>query len=118
MGTNYYAVRRKLTLEEPIHIGKSSAGWLFAFQSINEAWRDIPVVWNTYNQVKEWLYKYASKPDSPYAILDEYDREVSFEEFVKMIDEMQKDPKRLKNSDNFTHGKNIDGYRFYDEDFS
>lgn len=36
MGTNYYAVRNKPTVESPHHIGKSSAGWLFNFQEQGE----------------------------------------------------------------------------------
>jgi hypothetical protein len=32
MGTNYYAVKNGPTIQELVHIGKSSAGWLFNFQ--------------------------------------------------------------------------------------
>lgn len=34
MGTNYYAVMKKPTIADPIHIGKSSIGWKFLFHSI------------------------------------------------------------------------------------
>ena len=57
MGTNYYAVRTRPTTDTPIHIGKSSYGWLFHFQAQNDHWNDPPLVWNTYDQVKEWLYE-------------------------------------------------------------
>ena len=40
-------------------------------------------------------------------------------DFIKMIDVTQKDQRRLKNPENFMHHvKNIDGYRFSDEDFT
>ena len=32
MGTNYYVVRDRPSQMEPVHIGKSSIGWLFGFQ--------------------------------------------------------------------------------------
>lgn len=47
MGCNYYAVLKKPTVREPIHIGKSSCGWLFHFQD-NEYWHSYP-------EVKTWL---------------------------------------------------------------
>ena len=118
MGTNYYAVKRNPTISEPIHIGKSSFGWLFCFQIQNETWRDIPCVWNTYNQVKEWLNKYANGKNKPYAIIDEYDREISYKEFIELVDKKQKDEHCLSNSDNFKYNKNVDGYRFSDGEFS
>ena len=55
MGTNYYLVKNGPTVNEPIHIGKSSMGWLFCFQSQKETWHEPPIVWNTYNQVKDTL---------------------------------------------------------------
>ena len=119
MGTNYYVVKKKPTIEEPIHIGKSSFGWLFSFQTQNRDYGDIPVIWNTYPQVKEWLKKYTVGEDAPYVILDEYDEPVSYEEFVELVDRKQKDEKNLSNPDNFNYGtRNIDGYRFTDGDFS
>ncbi len=118
MGTNYYAVKKKPTIAEPIHIGKSSWGWLFLFQSQNDTWREEPVVWNTYNQVKEWLDKYTNGKDKPYVILDEYDREISYEDFIKLVEDKQKDEHCLSNPDNFTYNRNVDGYRFSDGDFS
>ena len=36
MGTNYYAVKKRPTIREPLHIGKSSAGWKFLFQEVNK----------------------------------------------------------------------------------
>lgn len=119
MGTNYYVVKKKPTIEEPIHIGKSSYGWLFAFQTQNRYYGDIPVIWNTYPQVKKWLKKYTVGENAPYVILNEYDKLVSYEEFIDLVDSKQKDEKNLSNPDNFNyHTKNINGYRFTDGDFS
>jgi hypothetical protein len=119
MGTNYYVLKNKPTLETPIHIGKSSCGWLFGFQEQNETWRDVPVVWHTYNQVKEWLKKYTTGENPQYVILNEYDEIISYEEFIDLVDEKQKDEKNLSNPDNFNYYvKNIDGYRFSEGDFS
>lgn len=36
MGTNYYAVKNRPTVCSPIHIGKSSSGWLFLFHEQND----------------------------------------------------------------------------------
>lgn len=84
MGTNFYAVRNRPSVEEPIHIGKRSAGWMFHFQSQNASWHEPPVVWNTYNQVKEWLHKYTVE-NTDYVILDEYDNVWKYDDFIKMI---------------------------------
>lgn len=116
MGTNYYAVRTRPTTQTPVHIGKSSAGWFFNFHTQNERWYDPPIVWNTFNQVKEWLKKY-TVDSKEYVIIDEYDEIISLDDFVEMVERKQKDPYALKNPDNFTYSKNIDGYRFSDEDF-
>ncbi len=116
MGTNYYAVRNRPTVADPIHIGKSSAGWLFNFQSHNEKWDNPPVVWNTYSQVKAWLYKHTVE-DKDFVILDEYDEEISYDDFIQMVDEKQRDEVNQSNPDNFTYTRNVDGYRFSDGDF-
>ena len=117
MGTNYYAVKNRPTVEEPIHIGKSSIGWLFHFQTHNESWREPPVVWNTFNQLKEWLNKYTVESDD-YVIIDEYDEIITLDEFLKLVDRKQNDEYCLSNSDNFSNARNVDGYRFSDVNFS
>ena len=118
MGTNYYEVRNRPSQMEPIHIGKSSFGWMFLFQRQNDDWRDVPVEWNTYNQVKDWLKKY-TVDDPKYVIIDEYDEIVPFEKFIDLVEWKQNDPDCRKNPDNFSYDvKNVDGYRFTDGDFS
>lgn len=112
MGTNYYAVRNRPTTQEPIHIGKSSWGWKFLFQAHNETWEDPPVVWNTYEQVYEWLFKYTVESDE-FVIIDEYDQIVSFADFIKMV----KDKQNEDNPDDFRWWRNVNGFRFDDREF-
>jgi hypothetical protein len=116
MGTNYYAVRNRPTVQDHIHIGKSSVGWLFNFQAHNDAWNDPPVIWNTYDQVKAWLYKHTVQ-DKDYVIMDEYDKIVSFDDFFEMVDIKQTDKHNIENPDNFSYARNVNGYRFSDGDF-
>lgn len=115
MGTNYYVVPNRPSVEEPIHIGKSSAGWMFLFQEIDSPWHEPPIVWHTYEQVMDWLQRY-TVDTSEYVILDEYDRVISLEELDNRIQEKQISCKN--NPDNFTHCKNVNGYRFEEREFS
>ena len=118
MGTNYYAVRNRPTIERPIHIGKASAGWLFHFQRQNDLWHEPPIVWNTYNQVKNWLKEYTVDSDN-YVIINEYDEIIPFDEFCKEVDWRQNEEEYRNNPDNFSYKTmNVDGYRFSDNDFS
>ena len=117
MGTNYYAVKNGPTTTEPIHIGKNSYGWLFCFQEQNNPHDDPPVVWHTYDDVKNWLRKHTVVNEN-YVIMDEYDRIVSFTEFFNMVDSIQKDKRALSNPENFEYStKNVNGYRFTEGDF-
>lgn len=118
MGTNYYAVKNRPTVCSPIHIGKSSYGWFFLFQEQNDSWRDDEPVWHTYEQVRDWLYKHTVE-EKDYVIMDEYDRIVTYDDFVDLVDSKQKDKRCLANDENFSYRvKNVDGYRFMDGDFS
>ncbi len=58
MGTNYYVVKNGPSIQDPVHIGKASIGWMFSFHRQNEKWHEPPIAWNTFNQVKDWLKKY------------------------------------------------------------
>lgn len=118
MGTNYYLVKNGPTRSEPIHIGKSSCGWLFNFQDQDTEYHDIQITWHTYEQVKDTLKTYASKKSSPLVIIDEYNRLVSYKEFMDLVDSKQKDPFNLSNPDNFEYTKNVNGYRFSSTEFS
>lgn len=110
MGTNCYAVRTRPTLEEPIHIGKSSIGWMFCFQQQDEEYHDPPIQWFHYEDVVEWLHKYVDKKKE-YIVLDEYEETVSVEELLEIVEHKQISEK--DNPDNFGYGvHNRRGYRF------
>ena len=114
MGTNYYAVRNRASVQDPIHIGKASIGWMFLFQEHNDTWEDPPIIWNTYDQVKSWLQEYTVDKNE-FVIMDEYDRIIPFDELFELIDEKQKLDKN--NPDNFTYCRNVNGYRFSNKEF-
>ena len=116
MGTNYYAVKNGPSVRTPIHIGTSSMGWLFSFQAQNEKWNDPPVVWNTYPQLVAWLQDHVVDTNE-YVIMDEYDEIVPFDDFIELVQAKQNDPDCKSNPDNFSYSRNVDGYRFCDEDF-
>lgn len=110
MGTNYYAVKKKPCLyNREIHLGKSSAGWLFLFRDNEE--------FHTYPQFKKWLENNVDTGE--YLLFNEYNEEVSKEELINIIETKQKSKNCLNNPDNFNYRvKNIDGYRFTNGDFS
>lgn len=114
MGTNYYIVKNGPSCQDPIHIGKSSIGWMFNFQRQNEKWHEPPIVWNTFNQVKDWLKKY-TVDSTDYVIIDEYDEIISYDDFIEMVEFKQERDKA--NPDNFSYSDNVDGYRFTDGEF-
>ena len=116
MGTNYYLVKKQPTVREPVHIGKSSGGWLFLFQNQDQSWLDDPIVWHTWPQVRERL-RQLTKTDPRYVILNEYDEAVSFDDFVKLVEDKQKDPGCYGNPDNFRWSEYVEGYRFADGEF-
>lgn len=114
MGTNYYVVPNRPSIEEPIHIGKSSMGWMFLFHDVDEPYREVPVVWHSYDEVKDWLQRYTVDTDE-YVILNEYDKVISLEEFINRIQEKQISCKN--NPDNFKYCRNVGGYRFEEGEF-
>jgi hypothetical protein len=110
MGTNYYAVKKKPTIREPLHIGKSSVGWKFLFQEVNKYnCFDEDLEIHTFNQWKDFL-----ENNDEIVILNEYDEEISVDEFLDLVAEKQKN----NNKDNFEYCKNVNGYRFSDREFS
>lgn len=96
-----------------IHIGKSSAGWLFCFQYQNNE----TCKWNNYKEVFDWLYKNTIENED-YYIIDEYNEIITYQNFKNKVDEKQKDPKNLANPENFYYCDNVGGYRFALGDFS
>ena len=113
MGTNYYAVKKKPTINKPLHIGKSSAGWKFLFHKVN-IWdnyiSDEPL--NTFPQWKKFLEEQTA--NNNIIIMDEYDKVVSLDDFLNMVERKQS----VNNPDDFTYADNIDGYRFESGEFS
>ena len=115
MGTNYYVVPNRPSVEEPIHIGKSSMGWMFLFHDVSEPHRSIPVIWHCYEDVEDWLYKYTVET-TDYVIIDEYDEIIPFNDFIELVERKQEQFKN--NPDNFTYCRNVGGYRFENRSFS
>jgi len=112
MGTNYYAVRNRPSIEEPIHIGKSSYGWKFLFHEFHDTWHDPPIVWEKFEDVRDWLKKY-TVDSKDFVIMDEYDRIVSYDELMDLVATKQLED----NADDFRYNKNVNGYRFMEGEF-
>ena len=112
MGINYYAVKKKPSVQSNshIHICKLSFGWLPLFQKSEH--------FNTYTQLKTWLNDNTNTSKCEYVILDEYDRTIKYDDLIKMIEEHQNNPKNKENIDNFRYCDNVDGYRFQKNYFS
>ena len=115
MGTNYYVVPNRPSIAEPIHIGKSSMGWMFLFHDVDEPYNDTPIIWHSYEEVKDWLHKYAYSNADDYVIINEYDEIIPYHDFIKLVEHKQE---RFKdNPDNFKYVRNVNGYRFDDREF-
>lgn len=98
MGTNYYAVKKKPSLYNgALHIGKSSCGWKFCFQGYED---ELNI-----KSIEDWK-KYLKSDDI--VILNEYDEEVSYNDFFKLVEEKQKE----NNPDDFKYSINVNNYRF------
>lgn len=85
---------------EEIHIGKNSYGWRFIFNSLNfQGLEDFKIKFN---------------PET-HLIMDEYRKEVSLEEFIKVVEDSLKSPiqpNQLKEK------YNSEGFRLYAGEFS
>ena len=107
MGTNYYAVKKKATIGEPLHIGKSSTEWKFLFQEI---YKYNSFDWNleihTFDQWKDFL-----ENNNEIVILNEYDEEISVKDFLDLVEKKQKEKQG-------EYSKNVNGYRFSDKNFT
>ena len=110
MGTNYYAVKNRPSICDGLHIGKANGGWRFLFNRINDSWCEPEVHWNSYEEVCAWLKRHVVE-DKDYVILNEYDEIVSYDEFIKIVENHQSYP------ENFEYCDNVNGYRFTSEEF-
>ena len=110
MGTNYYLVKNKPSIDSGLHIGKSSLGWRFLFH--RPAIWDVDVPLNTFEQWRDYLKE--ATESGTHIILNEYDEIVSFDEFIKMVQDKQ----NYYRPDMFEYCDNVNGYRFSDGEFS
>ena len=80
MGTNYFWFKKKMRenefCENGLHIGKDSWGWVFQF----EAHRELNLL--SVEDYKNFLKKGY--------IYDEYDEEVTYEDFWRIVEETKK----------------------------
>lgn len=102
-------LKKQLEIGEPLHIGKSSAGWKFLFQEVNKYNSfDWELEIHTFEQWKEFL-----ENNNEIVILNEYDEEVSVKDFLDLVEKKQKQ----KCDEYEEYSKNVNGYRFTDRDF-
>jgi len=113
MGTNYYVTRDTCPMcnhaETRLHIGKSSAGWKFCFHAINEL---------NLKSYRQWM-DYISECG---ALFDEYGREFTLDQFLKLVDSKQCDKDNTteeswRSEDSFPYN-DPDGYNFLAREFS
>lgn len=110
MGTNYYLVKNRPSVDNGLHIGKSSAGWRFLFHRPFDWEWDKPL--NTFEQWRDCLKE--TTESGTHVIMDEYDRIISYDEFIELVERKQKED----SPDMFAHCDNVNGYRFHDGEFS
>lgn len=105
MGTNFYA-RPKIekcphcnTPFDEIHLGKSSVGWRFLLQANGFK------LYKNWKEMKTWL--------KGKKIYDEYGKRIGIKKFIRWVESKQAtiDPEPF-------NGDLIDGYKFYDNNFS
>lgn len=112
MGTNYYAIKNKISLRpSSVHIGKSSLGHKFLFRGYSGEELGIDYEKLNISSVEDWKkYLY----DNELVILDEYDEIISNKDFFNMVERMQLN----ENEDDFKYNGNVNGYRFDFREFS
>lgn len=111
MGTNYYLVKARPTIEQPLHIGKSSIGWRFLFY-LPFNWETEGETVNSYPAWRDYIERRVEA--GTHVILDEYDEVIGPEELFELIERKQD----ISNPDMFDDCLNIDGYRFTPDEFS
>lgn len=90
-------VKTMLESFEPIHIGKSSAGWRFLFDGNNQEWKTI-------QEFKDWI--------ANYEIYDEYGGKYTQEEFWIEVEAKQLAPTSTSKSRNPYWYIVVDNYEF------
>lgn len=99
MGTNYYLVYNECKCckrYSEVHLGKSSMGWKFTFQTIEDfpirevdpayeiADSDEKIEIKSWLVLREFLHKYVEEFKSA-RIRDEYNSDIPLDEFIEMI---------------------------------
>ena len=97
MGTNYYAVKKKPTIASPLHIGKSSSGWKFLFHEVKIGYcdYDYELEIHTCEQWEKFL-----KSNNEIIILNEYDEEISVNDFLELVNKKQSENNEREHNDN------------------
>ena len=124
MGTNYYQrtdICKCCNRYKERHIGKSSCGWQFSFQGYM-GYEDNPKI----QSFKDWIREI--KADIHSKIFDEYGRELSLDEFIKLVEDKKAEShnhydyckKEASNRgyDISNDWKDDEGYSFSSHDFS
>lgn len=109
MGTNYYLVKNRPSTDSGLHIGLSSYGWRFLFYKQSSLESDVPL--NTFEQWRDYLKE--TTENGTHVIMNEYDETVSFDDFIKLVEEKQS----FHKSDMFDDCENVNGYRFSSREF-
>lgn len=110
MGTNYYLVKNRPSIDSGLHIGKSSIGWRFLFHKPPIWETDKPL--NTFEQWRDYLKE--TTDAGTHVIMNEYDDIVSYDWLMELIESKQKED----GPDMFQYCENVNGYRFSDSEFS
>lgn len=110
MGTNYYLVKNRPSVDSGLHIGKSSAGCRFLFHKPPIWETDKPL--NTFEQWRDYLKE--TTDAGTHVIMNEYDETVSYEWLMELIESKQTEDSH----DMFEYCENVNGYRFSDREFS
>jgi len=109
MGTNYYAIRDVCPtckhVATRLHVGKSSVGWKFCFHAID---------YLELKSYRQWM-DYISECG---AIFDEYDRELTLDEFKELVESKQCDLDNTKAYVDTRYYNDQEGYNFLDCEFS
>lgn len=110
MGTNYYLVKNRPSIDSGLHIGKSSIGWRFLFYRPSLWECDRPL--NTFEHWRDYLKE--TTEAGTHVIMNEYDEIVSYDWLMELIKNKQKE----KSSDMFDGCDSVNGYRFSSGEFS
>ena len=69
-------------------------------------------MWQTYEDVTRWLKEHTESGE--YVIIDEYDRLISYDDFIKLVEEKQKEKRTPAEWGVFHSGE----YEFEENEFS